>query len=98
MLSQLGVFREYVESLEPPVVVWFVNSNFAESRDEASQPVLLGISNDPTFSQRLRERQQRSTRSCATWSFPLTSRATPRSDESEARRVYVPAGARPRAP
>ena len=58
VLSQLGVFREYVEPLEPPVVVWFLNLNFAEPRHESSQPVLLHYLDDASFSQGLRQRQR----------------------------------------
>jgi hypothetical protein len=57
VLSQLGVFREYVKPLEPSVVVWFVNTNFAEPREELAQPVLMNYLNDPSFSQGLRQRQ-----------------------------------------
>jgi len=57
VLAQLGVFREYVEPLEPPVIVWFLNLNAAEARDEGSQPLLTRYLNDETFSQHLRERQ-----------------------------------------
>jgi hypothetical protein len=57
VLSQLGVFREYVEPLEPPVVVWFLNLNFAEPRRETSQPLLLRYLEDASFSQGLRLRQ-----------------------------------------
>jgi hypothetical protein len=57
VLSQLGIFREYVEPLEPPVVVWFLNVNFAEPRHESKQPVLLRYLSDASFSQGLRTRQ-----------------------------------------
>jgi hypothetical protein len=57
VLSQVGVFREYVEPLEPKVVVWFVNVNFAEPRYESDRPVLMRYLNDPSFSQGLRHRQ-----------------------------------------
>ncbi len=57
MLSQLGVFREYVEPLEPPVVVWFVHLNFVEPRQESSQPILMRYLKDDSFSQGLRQRQ-----------------------------------------
>jgi hypothetical protein len=57
VLSQLGVFREYVEPLQPRVVVWFVNVNFAAPREEANQPVLLRYLEDPSFSQHLLQRQ-----------------------------------------
>jgi hypothetical protein len=59
VLSQLGVFREYVAPLEPPLVVWFVNPNFAEPRREASQPVLLKYLDDPSYSQQLRLKQSK---------------------------------------
>jgi hypothetical protein len=57
VLSQLGAFREYVEPLEPPVVVWFLNLNFAEPRHETGQPTLLRYLDDASFSQGLRLRQ-----------------------------------------
>jgi len=58
VLSQLGVFREYVEPVEPAVVVWMVNLNFAEPRYEADQAVLMRYLNDASFSQGLRQRQR----------------------------------------
>ena len=58
VLSQLGVFREYVEPLEPSVVVWFVNVNYAEPRQESEQPVLMRYLHDASFSQELRQRQR----------------------------------------
>jgi len=57
VLAHLGIFREYVESLKPAVVVWFVNSGYAEPGDERYQPLLMNYFNDPLFSQRLRQRQ-----------------------------------------
>jgi hypothetical protein len=57
VLSQIGVFREYLEPLEPPVVVWFVNVGFAEPGLESGQPLLRNYATDAAFSQRLRERQ-----------------------------------------
>lgn len=56
VLSHLGVLREYVEPLEPPIVIWFVNTNFAEPRQELEQPILMQYLHDASFSQRLRER------------------------------------------
>ena len=58
VLSQLGVFREYVEPLEPKVVVWFVNVNFAEPQYESDRPRLMRYLDDATFSQGLRRRQR----------------------------------------
>jgi hypothetical protein len=57
VLSQLGVFREYVEPLEPAVVVWFVNLSFAEPRYESDHPVLARYLSDASFSQGLSQRQ-----------------------------------------
>jgi hypothetical protein len=57
VLSQLAVFREYVQPLEPPVVVWFLNLNFADPRYESSQPILRRYLDDASFSQGLRLRQ-----------------------------------------
>lgn len=57
VLAQLGVFREYVEPLEPPVVVWFVNVSFAEAHHEALQPILAKYLSDASFSQNLLARQ-----------------------------------------
>lgn len=56
VLSQLGVLREYVQPLQPPITLWFLNTNFAEPRDEGRQPLLLKYLDDPSFSQHLRER------------------------------------------
>jgi hypothetical protein len=56
ILSQLAVFREYVEPLRPPVVVWFVNTAFADPKEEAREPLLLRYL-DRSFSQDLRHRQ-----------------------------------------
>lgn len=56
VLSQLGIFREYVEPFQPPVVVWFVNTNYAEPRAEAEIPTLVNYL-DPSFSQDLMNRQ-----------------------------------------
>jgi hypothetical protein len=55
-LSQLASFREYVEPLKPPIVLWTVNPGFAVDRDEATHPVLARYL-DPTFSQGLLDRQ-----------------------------------------
>ena len=57
VLSQLGVFREYVERLEPDILLWFVSMNYADPRHETSEPVLLRYLADPSFSQGLRSRQ-----------------------------------------
>lgn len=58
VLSQLGVFREYVEPLEPETVVWFINVNFAEPRYESDRPELMRYLDDASFSQGLRHRQR----------------------------------------
>jgi hypothetical protein len=58
VLSQLGVFREYVEPLEPKTVVWFINVNFAEPRYEMNRPELKRYLDDASFSQGLRQRQR----------------------------------------
>ena len=57
VLSQLGVFREYVEPLQPDVVVWFMNVNFAVPRHESERPRLVRYLNDASYSQGLRQRQ-----------------------------------------
>ena len=56
VLSQLGVLREYVQPLRPPLVIWFVNTNYAEPRQEAQQPLLTRYLDDPSYSQHLRQR------------------------------------------
>ena len=58
VLSQLGVFREYVEPLKPKVVVWFINVNFADPRYETERPRLMRYLDDASFSQGLRQRQR----------------------------------------
>ncbi len=57
VLSHLGTFREYVEPLQPATILWFVNVNFADPREEADQPVLRRYLSDPNFSQDLLHRQ-----------------------------------------
>jgi hypothetical protein len=57
VLSHLGTFREYVEPLQPSTVLWFVNLNFADPKEEADQPVLRRYLEDPSFSQDLLHRQ-----------------------------------------
>jgi hypothetical protein len=55
-LSQLASFREYVEPLKPPVVLWTVNPGFAIDTEERAHPVLESYL-DPAFSQGLMDRQ-----------------------------------------
>lgn len=55
-LSQLATFREYVEPLRPRLVLWFVNPDYADARDEARDPVLRRYL-DPGYVQGLRSRQ-----------------------------------------
>jgi hypothetical protein len=55
-LSQLASFREYVEPLRPPIVLWVVNPGFAADTKESSDPVLVRYL-DPDFSQGLMDRQ-----------------------------------------
>ena len=70
VLAQLGVFREYVEPLEPPVIVWFLNLNYAEARDESSQPLLTTLSERREFfSGAFESDNTTSTRSCGSSSF-----------------------------
>jgi hypothetical protein len=57
VLSQLGMFREYVEPLQPSTVIWFVNINFTDPREEDRQPVLRKYLSEPSFSQNLLQRQ-----------------------------------------
>lgn len=55
-LSQLGTFREYVEPLQPPVVLWVVNPGLTVLKDEQSNPLLQRYL-EPSFSQNLLARQ-----------------------------------------
>lgn len=55
-LTELGSFREYVEPLEPRIVVWAVNPHFIFDREELQNPVLRRYL-EPTYSQHLIERQ-----------------------------------------
>jgi hypothetical protein len=56
VISQLASFREYVEPLRPHVVIWFVNTAYAEPRQEADEPLLTRYF-DPSFTQNLIDRQ-----------------------------------------
>jgi hypothetical protein len=55
-LSQLASFREYVEPLQPKVVLWIVNPAYADAGSEAGDPVLIRYL-EPAFSQGLLARQ-----------------------------------------
>jgi hypothetical protein len=55
-LTQLASFREYVEPLEPTIVLWSVNPSFVESVEERADPRLSRYL-DPGFSQGLAGRQ-----------------------------------------
>jgi hypothetical protein len=68
-LSQLASFREYVEPLRPPVVLWMVNWTSIVNEDELNDPVLTRYL-DPTFSQHLRERQSEVDRVLRTLAIP----------------------------
>jgi hypothetical protein len=57
VLAHLGTFREYVEPLRPRTVLWFVNVNYADPREESEQPVLRRYLAEPSFSQNLLARQ-----------------------------------------
>jgi hypothetical protein len=73
-LSQVAVFREYVEPLEPDVVVWFLNLGFAEAEHEEEVPLLLDYLDNPAFSQGLRERQTEVDAVLREVAFPLNER------------------------
>jgi hypothetical protein len=55
-LLELASFREYVERLQPRVVLWAVNPQFVELGNELRDPLLLQYL-EPDFSQNLLERQ-----------------------------------------
>ncbi len=69
-LLELGVFREYVEPLRPPVVVWTVNPHFVASEEDLQSPVLKRYL-DPSFSQRLIDRQPETDRLVRELSIPV---------------------------
>lgn len=55
-LAELATFREYVEPLQPHLVLWFVHPWFIESRDDSRDPRLVRYLNS-NFSQHLIRRQ-----------------------------------------
>ncbi len=55
-LSMLGTFREYVEPLKPPVVLWIMHPWTVDASDELADPVLKRYL-EPGFSQHLRARR-----------------------------------------
>lgn len=55
-LSMLATFREYVQPLQPPVVLWVMHPWTADTRDEEADPILHRYL-DPSFSQHLFERR-----------------------------------------
>lgn len=56
-LAMLGSFREYVEPLRPPLVLWIMHPRTADTGDELQDPILARYL-DPGFSQHLMERHQ----------------------------------------
>jgi hypothetical protein len=57
-LSQLAAFREYIEPLQPAIVLWFVDPGFATEDIERDNEALARYLN-PSFSQRLVYHQSR---------------------------------------
>jgi len=55
-LSMLASFREYVEPLKPPLVLWIMHPWTADTRDESGDPILQRYL-EPGFSQHLFERR-----------------------------------------
>jgi hypothetical protein len=56
-LAMLGSFREYVQPLRPPLVLWIMHPRTADTREELKDPILARYL-DPGFSQHLMERRQ----------------------------------------
>jgi hypothetical protein len=56
-LSSLATFREYVEPLKPPLVVWVVNALMVDTREEMADPILSQYL-QPAFTQNLVARQE----------------------------------------
>jgi hypothetical protein len=56
-LSMLATFREYVEPLRPPLVLWVMQAFTVDTHDEMANPILSRYL-DPGFSQHLLERRQ----------------------------------------
>jgi len=55
-LTNLGIFREYVEPLRPRVVLWFIYNEDFRVRNEAKNPTLQRY-RDPSYHQGLMRRQ-----------------------------------------
>jgi hypothetical protein len=55
-LSMLGAFREYVEPVRPPLVLWVINANTVDSWHELEDPVLARYL-ESGFRQGLMDRQ-----------------------------------------
>jgi hypothetical protein len=56
-LAMLATFREYVEPLKPPVVLWIIHSWSADAQAEYADPILRRYLDDPGFSQHLMRRR-----------------------------------------
>ena len=56
-VSMLATFREYVEPLRPPLVLWVMQAFTVDTHDEMTNPILSRYL-DPGFSQHLLERRQ----------------------------------------
>lgn len=55
-VSMLATFREYVEPLRPPLVLWVMQAFTVDTREEMADPILSRYL-DPAFSQHLLERR-----------------------------------------
>jgi hypothetical protein len=76
-LSMLATFREYVEPLRPPVVLWIVDPGFADPGPEHDDPVLSRYL-DPAFSQGLIHRQSEVDAAVRQWVTALQAAADER--------------------
>jgi len=56
-LALLATFREYVEPLKPPVVLWIMHPWTADAAAEYADPILKRYLDEPDFSQHLMERR-----------------------------------------
>lgn len=86
-LAELASFREYVEPHRPRVVLWTVMPEFVVPRSEVEDPLLTRYL-EPTFSQRLLERQPEVDRVIRELAIPIQAEMD-REAKLEIRRVYV---------
>jgi hypothetical protein len=88
--SSLATFREYIEPLQPRLVIWVINAFMGDGPEEAADPMLQQYL-QPGFSQNLRSRQEFVDRiwreSAVTVQFEVDRKKKVKSDRANSNRL-----------